>query len=277
VADRQGDVYSPRSIDSDYTRPERYKCGRNRSVMDTSTNKVAIVTGAGGGIGAGIARKLAQDGYIVACVDLNYEAALGVAREIPGAVAYKVDVAKEVEVVNLRTELLNSVGAPSLLVNSAGVFFEHDVVTLSEESFDQIIDVNLKGTFFMCKVFIPDFLQAGKGNIINISSTAGLHSGTNRAVYCASKAGVIMFTRSLAADYGAKGIRANCICPGLIDTPMANWIKEDMSALQAWEKRIPAQRIGTAGDVADAVSFLASDASSYIHGESMVVDGGGMA
>ena len=245
--------------------------------MSNGDKLVAIVTGAGGGIGAGIARKLSDDGYIVACVDVNYEAASAVAAEIPGALAFKVDVSKESDVINFRQELLHSVGAPTLLVNAAGVFFEHSVVTLSEESYDLIMDVNLKGIFFTCKTFIPDFLDAGKGNIINISSTAGLHSGTNRAVYCASKAGVIMFTRSLAADYGSKGIRANIVCPGLIDTPMANWIKEDMSALKAWEKRLPAQRIGTVEDIANAVSFLASDASSYIHGESMLVDGGGLA
>lgn len=245
--------------------------------MSNENKLVAIVTGAGGGIGAGIARKLSDDGYIVACVDLNYEAASAVAAEIPGAVAFKVDVSRESDVINFRQELLASVGAPTLLVNSAGIFFEHSVVTLSEESYDLIMDVNLKGIFFTCKTFIPDFLDAGKGNIINISSTAGLHSGTNRAVYCASKAGVIMFTRSLAADYGSKGIRANIVCPGLIDTTMANWIKEDMPALKAWEKRLPAQRIGTVEDIANAVSFLASDASSYIHGESMLVDGGGLA
>jgi NAD(P)-dependent dehydrogenase (short-subunit alcohol dehydrogenase family) len=245
--------------------------------MSEEKKLVAIVTGAGGGIGAGIARKLSADGYTVACVDLKLEAAQAVAAEIPGAIAFKVDVSKEIEVIGLREELRASVGAPTLLVNAAGVLFEHSVLTLTEDSFDLIMDVNLKGIFFMCKTFIPDFLAAGKGNIVNISSTAGLHSGTNRAVYCASKAGVIMFTRSLVADYGSKGVRANIVCPGLIDTPMANWIKEDAPALAAWEKRIPAQRIGTVEDVANAVSFLASDASSYIHGESLLVDGGGLA
>lgn len=245
--------------------------------MGNDQKLVAVVTGAGGGIGAGIARKLSSDGYVVACVDLNLESVSAIAAEIPNALAFKVDVSKESEVINLREELIASVGAPALLVNAAGVFFEHSVLTLTEESFDLIMDVNLKGIFFTCKTFIPDFLTSGKGNIINISSTAGLHSGTNRAVYCASKAGVIMFTRSLAADYGSKGVRANIICPGLIDTPMADWIREDVAALKAWEKRIPAQRIGTAEDIANAVSFLASDASSYIHGESMLVDGGGLA
>jgi 3-oxoacyl-[acyl-carrier protein] reductase len=238
--------------------------------------KIAIVTGAGGAIGAGIAQKLSRDGYKVVCVDRNYESVAEVVKGIPDAIAYKVDVSKEKEIIDLRTELINSVGPPSLLVNAAGVFFLHDVVSLSEESFDQIIDINLKGTFLMCKTFIPDFLSAGSGNIVNIASTAGLHSGTNRAVYCASKAGVIMFTRSISADYGSKGIRANCVCPGLIDTPMASWLKEDKSAFKAWEESIPAQRVGTVADVADAVSYLASDSSSYVYGESLVVDGGGI-
>ena len=245
--------------------------------MSKLNKKVAIVTGAGGAIGAGIAKKLSGDGYRVVCVDRNYEAVSRVAQGIQDAIAYKVDVTKELEILNLQIELLKTVGPPLLLVNAAGIFFVHDVVTLAEESFDQIIDVNLKGTFLMCKVFIRDFLAAGTGNIINIASTAGLHSGPNRAVYCASKAGVIMFTRSISADYGPKGIRANCVCPGLIDTPMANWLKEDIVAFRAWERSVPAQRVGTVDDIADAVSFLASDSSSYIHGESLVVDGGGIA
>lgn len=245
--------------------------------MNDASKKVAVVTGAGSGIGSGIAKRLAAEGYTVVCVDRNLEAVSKVAESIPGSVALRVDVSQESEIITLRSEVLKNVGVPSLLVNAAGIFFEHDLVTLEEAAFDQIMDVNLKGTWLMCKRFIPDFLIAGKGNIVNISSTAGLHSGTNRAIYCASKAGVIMFTRSLAADYGAKGIRANIICPGLIDTPMANWIKEDMPALRAWEKRIPAQRIGTVEDIAAAVAFLASDDSSYMHGETMVVDGGGLA
>ena len=199
------------------------------------------------------------------CIDRDLAAVSKVVESLPGSVAFQVDVSQESEIVALRGELLKSIGAPSLLVNAAGIFFEHDLVTLEETAFDQIMNVNLKGTWLMCKTFIPDFLSAGKGNIINISSTAGLHSGTNRAIYCASKAGVIMFTRSLAADYGARGVRANIICPGLIDTPMANWIKADMPALRAWEKRIPAQRIGTVEDIAAAASFLASDESSYMH------------
>lgn len=245
--------------------------------MKNETKPIAIVTGAGGAIGAGTARKLSEDGYVVVCVDRSLENVSRVVEGIPDAFAFEVDVSKEIEVIKLRSDLLRTFGVPTLLVNAAGIFFLHDVTTLTEESFDLIMNVNLKGIFFTCKTFIPDFLSAGKGNIVNISSTAGLHSGTNRAVYCASKAGVIMFTRSLSADYGSQGIRANCVCPGLIDTPMASWLKEDLPNFHAWEKSIPAQRVGTVEDIANAVSYLASDASSYVHGESLVVDGGGMA
>ena len=245
--------------------------------MNNVKKPVAIVTGGGGAIGKGIARKLSEDGYTVVCVDRNFQAVSKVAEEISDAVAYEVDVSKEAEVLKLRSNLLKTVGAPTLLVNAAGVFFLHDVTTLTEESFDLIMDINLKGIFLVCKTFIPDLLEAGKGNIINISSTAGLHSGTNRAVYCASKAGVIMFTKSLSADYGSRGVRANCVCPGLIDTPMASWLKEDPASFRAWEESIPAQRVGTVEDIASAVSYLASDASSYVFGESLVVDGGSIA
>ena len=120
-------------------------------------------------------------------------------------------------------------------------------------------------------------VAAGKGNIVNIASTAGLRGGRNRPIYSASKGAVVMFTRSIAIDFGPKGVRANAVAPGLIDTPMASWLSDDKEALAKWEKTIPGQRIGTADDIGKAVSYLASDASSFVFGETLVVDGGGMA
>ena len=245
-------------------------------IMDSSGSGVAVVTGAGGGIGGEIARRLSSDGYTVVCIDINAEKVADLALELPRALAFGVDITSEAAILELRDELVRSVGLPNLIVNAAGVFFLHDIETMEVADFDLIIGVNLKGTFLMCKTFIPGFIAAGKGNIINIASTAGLVGGANRAVYCASKAGVLLFTRSLVVDYGSKGIRANCICPGLIETPMANWILEDPEALANWEKTVPAQRIGTIKDVANAVSFLASDESSYIYGYPLLVDGGGL-
>jgi 3-oxoacyl-[acyl-carrier protein] reductase len=131
--------------------------------------------------------------------------------------------------------------------------------------------------FFMCKAFIPAMVEAGKGNVINIASTAGLRGGRNRPIYAASKGAVVLFTRSIAIDFGPKGVRANCVAPGLIDTPMASWISDDKEALAKWEKTIPGQRIGTSDDIGKAVSYLASDNASWVLGETLVVDGGGMA
>jgi 3-oxoacyl-[acyl-carrier protein] reductase len=153
-------------------------------------------------------------------------------------------------------------------VNSAGVFFEHNLLTLEEDDFDLIMDVNIKGMFFMCKAFIPAMVEAGKGNVINIASTAGLRGGRNRPIYSASKGAVVLFTRSIAIDFGAKGVRVNCVAPGLIDTPMAPWISNDQEALAKWEKTMPAQRIGTPGRHWKSGQLSRSlTTSSFIFGE----------
>ena len=238
---------------------------------------IALITGAGGGIGAGIAKTLAEQGYSVICVDKDAKKVEEVSNSIPGSHWFVLDVTKEKEVAALKESLAKTIGNPTHLVNSAGVFFEHSLLTLAEEEFDLIMNVNLKGMFFMCKVFIPSMLEAGKGNVINIASTAGLRGGRNRPIYAASKGAVVLFTRSIAIDFGPQGVRANCVAPGLIDTPMAAWISEDKEALTKWEKTIPGQRIGTPSDIGKAVSYLASDNASWVHGETLVVDGGGMA
>ncbi len=238
---------------------------------------IALITGAGGGIGAGIAKKLSGDGFTVICVDKDANMVEQVSASIPGSHWFALDVTKESEIVALRDSLAKSVGNPTHVVNSAGVFFEHSLLTLEESEFDLIMNVNIKGMFFMCKAFIPAMVEAGKGNVINIASTAGLRGGRNRPIYSASKGAVVLFTRSIAIDFGSKGVRVNCVAPGLIDTPMASWISNDKEALSKWEKTIPAQRIGTPEDIGKAVSYLASDESSFVFGETLVVDGGGMA
>jgi NAD(P)-dependent dehydrogenase (short-subunit alcohol dehydrogenase family) len=161
-----------------------------------------------------------------------------------------------------------------LLVNVAGVFFEHRITELSVEDWDLTLDTNLKGTFLTCKTFLPAMISAGSGCIVNIASTAGIRGGHTRAAYCAAKAGVVNLTRSMALDHGGDGVRICCVCPGLIDTPMADWITSRPDALAEFEQSIPARRIGTVDDIANAVSFLASDQADYMHGAVMVVDGG---
>ena len=224
--------------------------------------RAAVVTGAGGASGGAVARRLAEDGFAVATTDIT------------GDVDVACDVRREPDVLALREAVTARLGSPWLLVNVAGVFFEHDVPDTTVEQYDEIMDVNVKGTFLTCRAFLPTMIAAGSGCIINIASVAGLRGGHRRAVYNASKAAVVLFTRCLALDHGPQGVRVNCICPGLIDTPMADWITSRPQELQAWEQTIPARRIGTAEDIAAAVSWLAGDEAGYLHGSVLSVDGG---
>ena len=224
--------------------------------------RVAVVTGAAGGIGAAIASRLAADGFAVAGAD------------VADGAEHRCDVRSEDDVRRLRDEVTARLGAPSLLVNVAGVFFEHRITELTVDDWDLILDTNLKGTFLTCKTFLPAMIEAGSGCIVNIASTAGIRGGHTRAAYCAAKAGVVNLTRSLALEHGGDGVRICCVCPGLIDTPMADWITSRPDALREFEAGVPARRIGTAEDIAGAVSFLASADASYAHGTVLVVDGG---
>jgi NAD(P)-dependent dehydrogenase (short-subunit alcohol dehydrogenase family) len=243
-------------------------------VVPPLSHRVALVTGAAGGIGAAVAARLAQEGYRVACSDLAAGDAARAAAEIPGAHGFGCDLSSEAAVDGLRDAVTAELGTPWLLVNAAGVFFEHEVTELSLEQWDLVMNVNARGTFLTCRALLPAMQAARSGCIVNIASTAGLTGGHTRAAYNASKGAVVMFTRSLAIDCGPRGVRVNCVAPGLIDTPMADWIRLDPVRLAAFERSLPAGRIGTPADVADAVAFLASDGASYMHGSTLVVDGG---
>jgi NAD(P)-dependent dehydrogenase (short-subunit alcohol dehydrogenase family) len=226
------------------------------------SGRVAVVTGAAGAIGGAVARRLADDGFRVAGAD------------VATGTDFVCDVRSEADVLRLRAEVEQRLGAPWLLVNVAGAFFEHRITDLDESDWDLLIDTNLKGTFLTCKTFLPAMIAAESGCIVNIASTAGIRGGHHRAAYCAAKAGVVNLSRSLALDHGGDGVRVACVCPGLIQTPMADWITSRPDALLEFEAQVPARRIGTVDDVASAVSFLASDAASYSHGTVLVVDGG---
>jgi len=235
---------------------------------------VAVVTGAGGAIGAAISSRLGREGFGVACADQDVERAKATASGIEGAQAFRCDVRSESNVLRLRDQVERRLGPAGVLVNVAGVFFTHSIPDLATEQWALLLDVNLKGTFLTCKAFLPGMIERRSGCIVNIASTAGIRGGRDRAAYCASKGGVVLFTRALALDHGPDGVRINCVCPGLIDTPMANWLTQRPKALRAWEQTVPAQRIGTAEDVARAVAFLVSPDAAYVHGAALVVDGG---
>jgi NAD(P)-dependent dehydrogenase (short-subunit alcohol dehydrogenase family) len=226
------------------------------------TQRVAVVTGAAGAIGQAIATRLGSDGFEVATTDVT------------GDVLVRCDLRSESEVLALRDTVAERLGQPWLLVNVAGVFFEHDVPDMTVEQFNLTMDVNVKGTFLTCRAFLPSMIADGSGCIVNIASAAGLRAGHRRAVYNASKAAVVLLSRCLALDHGPQGVRVNCVCPGLIETPMADWITSRPDVLRRWEQTIPARRIGTVEDVAASVSWLASDQAGYMHGAVLSVDGG---
>jgi NAD(P)-dependent dehydrogenase (short-subunit alcohol dehydrogenase family) len=236
--------------------------------------RVAVVTGAAGGIGGAACRRLAADGFGVACLDVREEEAGRLADDLPGCRGYGVDVRDPGSVHEAGMRIRRDLGAPWLLVNAAGVFSIQRITDLDEQEWDRILDTNLKGPFLTCREFLPAMVQARDGCIVNIASTAGVRGGRRRAAYCASKGGLVLLTRSLAVDHGPDGIRVNCLCPGLIDTEMADWIRHDEEAIARFGSSIPAGRMGTPEEIADAVAFLASDGGSYLHGAVLMVDGG---
>jgi len=236
--------------------------------------RVAVVTGAAGGIGGAICRRLAGGGFAVACLDVREQDAGRLALDLPAARGYGVDV-RDAESVHRAGERIRSdLGTPWLLVNAAGVFSIQRITDLQEQEWDRILDTNLKGPFLTCREFLPGMVEAHDGCIVNIASTAGVRGGRRRAAYCASKGGLVLLTRSLAVDHGPDGVRVNCLCPGLIDTEMAEWIRHDEEALGRFSSSTPAGRMGTPEEIADGVAFLASAGGSYLHGVVLMVDGG---
>ncbi len=236
--------------------------------------RVAVVTGAAGGIGSAICRRLAADGFVVACVDLRETDLAELTSELPAARGYAADLRDAASVHRAADSIRQELGQPWLLVNAAGVFSIQFLPDLDEEEWDRILDTNLKGPFLTCREFLPAMIKAHDGCIVNIASTAGVRGGRRRAAYCASKGGLVLLTRSLAIDHGSDGVRVNCVCPGLIDTEMADWIRHDAAAMARFEAGTPAGRIGSPAEIAAAVAFLASDDASYLQGTVVMADGG---
>ncbi len=249
--------------------------------------RVAVVTGAGGGIGSAICRRLAADGFAVACLDLREADLAGLTAELaapagqadPGgrpvrSRGYAADVRDAASVHLAAARIRQDLGEPWLLVNAAGVFSIGLLPDTDEREWDRIVDTNLKGPFLTCREFLPAMIEAHDGCIVNIASTAGVRGGRRRAAYCASKGGLVLLTRSLAIDHGPDGVRVNCLCPGLIDTEMADWIRHDAAAMAQFSGSTPAGRIGSPAEIAAAVAFLASADASYLHGAVVTADGG---
>jgi len=236
--------------------------------------EVAIVTGGGRGLGEAICLTLAREGAHVAVSDINMADAERVANAIKQmgrkAVAIKVDVSQEKEIKAMVARTIEAWGTIDILVNNAGICYQGTVAEMSEEAWDKVLDVNLKGTFLCSREVMPTLKQKRAGKIINMGSLAGKVGGiVVGANYSASKAGVICLTKSLAKELAPFGINVNCIAPGVIDTEMTQpFPREEMI------KSIPLRKLGEPQDVADAVLFLASQESKYITGETLNVNGG---
>ena len=237
--------------------------------------KVALVTGASGGIGKAIALSLAQKGYAVALGCRNVAAAKAVAEEIlqagGKAMVCPADVANAAE-VEAMVAAAATLGPIELLVLAAGIAYQNLFQYTDEVTYDRIMDTNVKGAYLAARAVLPEMIRAGRGNIIFISSMWGEVGASCEVVYSASKAALIGMTKALAKEVGPSGIRVNCITPGVIRTPMTEVLGED--TLSALAEETPLCRIGSPFEVADAALFLASDASAFITGQILGVSGG---
>jgi NAD(P)-dependent dehydrogenase (short-subunit alcohol dehydrogenase family) len=243
--------------------------------------KIAIVTGGGSGIGRSTAIRFAKEGAMVAVADLDSqsgEETVSLIQESGGeAIFIKTDVKDSNQVKDLINTSTNTFGGLHILVNNAGIgHSEVRSVDLSEEEWDHVIDINLKGVFLGIKYAIPEMIKSGGGAIINTSSLLGLKGKKYQAAYNASKAGVVLLTQNAALEYGKYNIRVNAIAPGVIDTKIIDVWKQDERRWPFISRANALGRIGTPDEVANAIFFLASDEASFITGVTLSVDGGGL-
>ncbi len=238
-------------------------------------SRVAIVTGSGRGIGRAIALKLAGAGAAVV-VNSRGEAVEGVAREIQAmgrqSLAVMGDVSSPPDVARLVEATITSYGRVDILVNNAGIVRDQLLIRMSDEDWDRVLDVNLKGAFLCTRAVLRYMLRQRWGRIISIASIVGLVGNPGQANYASAKAGVIGFTRAVAKEVGSRKITVNAIAPGFIDTEMTKRLAEDQR--RELMSRIPLGRLGSPNDVAEAVAFLASEEAGYITGQVLAVDGG---
>jgi NAD(P)-dependent dehydrogenase (short-subunit alcohol dehydrogenase family) len=254
-------------------------------VSNTLANKVALITGAASGIGRATAQLFAREGASIAIADLNATAAKTLTKEITStghrAIFEPTDVTSEPDCRRIVERTLNEFGRIDILFNNAGIIRRATVIDLNEQDWDRVMAVNVKSIFLMSKHVIPVMEKAGGGSIINTASGWGLAGGAKAAVYCASKGAVVLLTKAMAIDHGPQKIRVNCICPGDTDTAMlrteAQQLGEPGDNFLKEAAHRPLGRVGKPEEIAQAALYLASDASSFVTGTALVVDGGGLA
>ncbi len=241
------------------------------------SGKVAVVTGGGRGIGRAIALALADAGAdVVVAVSRDVAAAEAVAAEIRAkgrrALGLQTDVSSTAQAEGLIARTVEELGKIDLLINNAGVTRDTLIMRMSEEDWDTVLDVNLKGAFNCTKAAVKRMVRQRSGRIVNVSSVNGLSGAAGQANYSASKAGLIGLTKATAKEVGARGITCNAVAPGYIKTQMTEKLPEELTGNVL--KLVPLARLGEPEDVAGVVLFLCSDAASYVTGQVLVVDGG---
>ncbi len=243
--------------------------------------KVALVTGAGSGLGLATAKAFAESGAAVVLADYNEKSARAAAEELVArshkALAIRCDVSDDKQVEAMVHQAVTTFGRLDAAYNNAGIQnVLAETADTTAEDYDRVMGVNLRGVWSCMKFELQQMRKQGSGTIVNCSSLGGLVGGAERGIYHAAKHGVLGFTKSAALEYAARNIRINAICPGLIQTAMADQMVAagQGEALKAMEKMIPMARMGRAEEIADAVLWLCSDAASYVTGQSISVDGG---
>ena len=240
--------------------------------MGKLDSKVAIVTGAGQGIGAGIATKLAAEGATVIVTDLNEETALATAAEI-GGLGLRADVTDRASVDAMVEAVMAEHGRIDVLVNNAGWDKGEAFVDSEPETWDRIIQINLYGVLNTCRRVLPIMVEQGYGKVVNLGSDAGRVGSSGEAVYAAAKGGVIAFTKATAREMARAQVNVNCVCPGPTDTALFASMGDERLR-EALKRAIPLRRLGQPSDLANAVAFLASDEASFITGQTVSVSGG---
>ena len=240
------------------------------------TGRVALVTGAAQGIGKAVALLLARNGADIVVSDINLEKAEETANEINSigrkALAVKVDVANWNDVEQMVEVILEKFAKIDILVNNAGITRDKLILRMTDEDWDAVLNVNLKGTFHCTKAVVRHMAKQRSGKIVNIASVVGEMGNAGQANYSASKAGVIGLTKTIAREFAQRGININAIAPGYIETPMTEALPE--KAKEELKRLIPMERLGKPEDVAEAVLFLVSEESNYITGQVLNVNGG---
>jgi NAD(P)-dependent dehydrogenase (short-subunit alcohol dehydrogenase family) len=253
--------------------------------MKQIAGKCAIITGGASGIGRATVELFCEEGAMVVIADIDQIAGQALAEAVNAAggeaLFVPCDVTQAADCQKVVQAAVEHYGRLDILFNNAGVIRRSDVLGTSEEEWDLVMDVNAKSVFLMSRYAVPVMAAAGGGVIINSGSGWGLKGGSMALAYCASKAAVVNMTRAMAIDHGGQNIRVNCVCPGDTDTPMlrgeAGQLAQDMGEFMAEAADRPLGRYGEPIEVAQAVLFLASEASSYVTGAALVVDGGGIA